>query len=270
MDDIVKNAKKGTVHCRKSLFMQMNVSYGYFMKKKYITIIALLLFAAFSCNIAKISEATKQTSATVNNQTTVIIDAGHGGEDGGAIGKSGSLEKDINLQFALKVNEYLSLLGINTYMVRTEDRSVGDTSLPTIRERKVSDIRARAALMDLFENSIYLSIHQNEFSQSYVHGTQVFYAPNSEESKQLATVIQKTVCSLTQPNNTKVPKESGTNIYLLYNATKPACLCECGFVSNSEEEKLLLSEDYQREFSLALSYSVLNYLIMEENNGTEV
>ena len=124
--------------------------------------------------------------------------------------------------------------------------------------------------MDLFENSIYLSIHQNEFTQSYVHGTQVFYAPNSEESKNLATVIQKTVCSLTQPDNTKVPKESGTNIYVLYNATKPACLCECGFVSNPEEEKLLLSEDYQRKFSLALSFSVLNYLITEENNGTEV
>lgn len=241
-----------------------------FMKKKYITIISLLIFAAFSCNIAKISEATKTASANVNNQTTVIIDAGHGGEDGGAIGKSGSYEKDINLQFALKVNEYLSFLGINTYMVRTEDRAIGDNSLPTIRERKVSDIHARAALMDLFDNSIYLSIHQNEFSENYVHGTQVFYAPNSEESKKLATIIQKTVCSLTQPNNTKVPKESGTNIYVLYNATKPACLCECGFVSNSEEEKLLLSEDYQRKFSLALSYSVLNYLIMEENNGTEV
>ena len=87
---------------------------------------------------------------------------------------------------------------------------------------------------------------------------------------QLASLIQKTVCGLTQPDNTKVPKESGTNIYVLYNATKPACLCECGFVSNPDEEKLLLSEDYQRKFSLALSYSVLNYLISEENNGTEV
>lgn len=240
------------------------------MNKKLIVVVSVLIVASFSLNIFTVHNAVTKASANVNNAVTVIVDAGHGGEDGGAIGKSGSFEKDINLQFALKVNDYLSLFGINTYMVRTEDRSVGDTSLPTIRERKVSDIRARAALMDLFENSIYLSIHQNEFSQSYVHGTQVFYAPNSEGSKQLAEIIQKTVCSLTQPQNTKVPKESGTNIYVLYNATKPACLCECGFVSNPDEEKLLLSEDYQRKFSLALSYSVLNYLNSEENNGTEV
>lgn len=240
------------------------------MNKKLVVIVSVLIVASFLLNIFTVSKSVKQASADVSDAVTVIVDAGHGGEDGGAIGKSGSFEKDINLQFSLKVNDYLSLFGINTYMVRTEDRSVGDTSLLTIRERKVSDIRARAALMDLFENSIYLSIHQNEFSQSYVHGTQVFYAPNSEESKQLAEIIQKTVCSLTQPQNTKVPKESGTNIYVLYNATKPACLCECGFVSNPDEEKLLLSEDYQRKFSLALSYSVLNYLNSEENNGTEI
>lgn len=243
---------------------------GDFMNKKLAVIVSVLIVTSFALNIFTVSKSVKQVSASVSDAVTVIVDAGHGGEDGGAIGKSGSLEKDINLQFALKVNDYLSFFGINTYMVRTEDRSVGDITLPTIRERKVSDIRARAALMDLFENSIYLSIHQNEFTQSYVHGTQVFYAPNSEESKNLATVIQKTVCSLTQPDNTKVPKESGTNIYVLYNASKPACLCECGFVSNPEEEKLLLSEDYQRKFSLALSFSVLNYLITEENNGTEV
>lgn len=241
------------------------------MKKILAISVSVLIAVAFSLNVIKIDKLTNQTSAeTSDSAFTVIVDAGHGGEDGGAIGKSGALEKDVNLQFALKVNEYLSFFGINTYMVRTEDKSIGDESLSTIHERKVSDIRARLALMDMFENSIYLSIHQNEFTQSYVHGTQVFYAPNSEESKRLATVIQKTVCSLTQPDNTKVPKESGTNIYVLYNATKPACLCECGFMSNPEEEKLLLSEDYQRKFSLALSFSVLNYLIAEENNGTEV
>ena len=241
------------------------------MKKILAISVSVLIAIAFSLNVIKIDKLTNQTSAEASDSAfTVIVDAGHGGEDGGAIGKSGALEKDVNLQFALKVNEYLSFFGINTYMVRTEDKSIGDESLSTIHERKVSDIRARLALMDMFENSIYLSIHQNEFTQSYVHGTQVFYSPNSEESKRLATVIQKTVCSLTQPDNTKVPKESGTNIYVLYNATKPACLCECGFMSNPEEEKLLLSEDYQRKFSLALSFSVLNYLIAEENNGTEV
>lgn len=263
---------KGTVPCNWlcfRLFAVLGISVG-FMKKKLVAVISALIIISFSLNIIKVGNSVKQSSAAVSDELTVILDAGHGGEDGGAIGKSGSFEKDINLQFTLKVNDYLSLLGISTYMVRTEDRSVGDNSLPTIRERKVSDIRARAALMELFDNSIYLSIHQNEFSQSYVHGTQMFYAPNSEESKTLANIIQKTVCSLTQPENTKVPKESGTNIYVLYNATKPACLCECGFVSNPEEEKLLLSEDYQRKFSLALSYGVLNYLISEENNGTEV
>lgn len=239
--------------------------------KKYICYLSvLLLVSIFSFSVSKVNRAMQTSAKFANKETTVIIDAGHGGEDGGAVGKSGSFEKDINLDFALKVNEYLTLFGVDTYMVRIEDRSIGDNSLPTIRQRKVSDIHARTALMDLFPNSIYLSIHQNEFSESYVHGTQVFYSPNSDESKELATVIQKTVCDLTQPQNTKLPKKSGTNIYVLYNATKPACLCECGFVSNYEEEKLLLSENYQRKFSLALSYGVLNYLTSEENNGTEV
>ena len=239
------------------------------MKKFIYCLIAFIFVTAFYLCFSKVNNS-MQTSAGVDDALTVIIDAGHGGEDGGAVGKSGSYEKDINLDFAFKVNDYLSLFGIQTYMVRTEDRSVGDNTLPTIRQRKASDIHARAALMELFPNSIYLSIHQNEFSESYVHGTQVFYSPNSDESRRLATVIQDTVCSLTQPENKKVPKKSGTNIYVLYNATKPACLCECGFVSNYEEEKLLLSQDYQRKFSLALSYGVLNYIISEENNGTEV
>lgn len=237
---------------------------------KYISILSLALIAlVFSFCIFKVDK-TKMASAAQNKQTTVIVDAGHGGEDGGAIGKSGSFEKDINLAFALKTNDYLTLFGIPTYMVRTEDVAIGDNSLPTIRKRKISDIHARTALMDFIDNSIYLSIHQNEFSQSYVHGTQVFYSPNSIESKDFANTIQSTICELTQPNNTKISKESGTNIYVLYNATRPACLCECGFISNYDEEKLLLSEDYQNKFSLALSYGVLRYINLEENNGTEV
>lgn len=239
------------------------------MKKIYPFAILLLIISIFSANIVVVKNV-KLTSANTFSTPTIIIDAGHGGEDGGAIGKSGSYEKDINLGFALKVNEYLSLFGINTYMVRTEDIAIGDNSLSTIRERKVSDIRARTKLMEDIPNSIYLSIHQNEFNEGYVHGTQVFYSPNNADSKVLAEMIQSTVCELTQPDNQKIPKASGTNIYVLYNATRPACLCECGFVSNYEEEKQLLSDNYQRKFSLALSYSVLNYLIMEENNGTEV
>ncbi len=199
----------------------------------------------------------------------IIIDAGHGGEDGGAVAVDGTYEKDINLQISLKLNDLLSVFGYKTHLIRTTDTAI-HTSGNTIRERKVSDIRNRTATMDLYENCIYLSIHQNKYSDGRIWGTQTFYSANFDESREIAQLIQNAVKSQLQPNNKRQIKKSGTDIYVLYNATKPAVMVECGFVSNQNELNQLKASAYQNNMALSIATGIINYNISEVQNGSEV
>ncbi len=193
-----------------------------------------------------------------NPSPYIIIDAGHGGEDGGAVAADGTLEKDINLSIALKLNDILTSLGYQTVMTRTEDTSICDTDLSTIREIKVSDMKNRLKICNSDDNNILISIHQNKFEQSKYSGTQVFFSPNSD-SNVLAEAIQQSVVSLLQPENTRAVKPADKNIYLLYNAAVPAVICECGFMSNPEELTKLKDEDYQNKMSFAIAQGLLSY-----------
>ena len=199
----------------------------------------------------------------------IIIDAGHGGEDGGAIGVDGTYEKDVNLEISLKLNDVLSIFGYKTHLIRTTDSAI-HTEGDTIRQRKVSDIHNRTATMDLYENCIYLSIHQNKYSDGRIWGTQTFYSANCNESREIAGLIQNAVKSQIQPNNKRQIKKSGTDIYVLYNATKPAVMVECGFVSNPHELSQLKNNEYQCNMALSIATGILNYNISEVKNGSEV
>ena len=199
----------------------------------------------------------------------IIIDAGHGGEDGGAIGVDGTYEKDVNLEISLKLNDVLSIFGYKTHLIRTTDSAI-HTEGDTIRQRKVSDIHNRTATMDLYENCIYLSIHQNKYSDGRIWGTQTFYSANCDESREIAGLIQNAVKSQIQPNNKRQIKKSGTDIYVLYNATKPAVMVECGFVSNPHELSQLKNNEYQCNMALSIATGILNYNISEVKNGSEV
>lgn len=205
-----------------------------------------------------------------DNHPIIIIDAGHGGEDGGAVGTDGTNEKDINLSIALKLNDILTVLGYETRMVRVADISIHNKSAETIRERKVSDIRNRVAIMEEYDNCLYISIHQNKYEDSRIWGAQTFYSPNDESSKNLAQFIQSSIVSKIQPDNKRIIKESGTSIYVLYNATKPAVMVECGFVSNFNELSQLKTEEYQSQIAFSISSGIINYNISEVTNGTEV
>ena len=210
------------------------------------------------------------SNAIVNSTLPVIIiDAGHGGEDGGAVGIDGTFEKDINLQIALKINDILSIFGYKTHLIRTTDTAI-HTSGDSIRERKVSDIHNRAATMNLYENCIYLSIHQNKYEDSRIWGAQTFYSANFDESREIAQFIQNAVSSQLQPNNKRQIKKSGTDIYVLYNATKPAVMVECGFVSNQNELNQLKDSSYQNNMALSIATGIINYNISEVQNGSEV
>lgn len=238
------------------------------MKKSLVALILAIIVCITSvllCHIQLVS------SNTIINSTlpVIIIDAGHGGEDGGAVGIDGTYEKDINLQISLKVNDILTLFGYKTHLIRTTDTAIHTTG-DTIRQRKVSDIRNRTATMDLYENCIYLSVHQNKYDDSRIWGTQTFYSANCDESREFAGHIQNAVKSQLQPNNKRQIKKSGTDIYVLYNATKPAVMVECGFVSNQSELNQLKDSTYQNNMALSIATGIINYNISEVQNGSEV
>ena len=238
------------------------------MKKSLIALILATVVCITSVLLCQIQFA---SSNSIINSTlpVIIIDAGHGGEDGGAVGIDGTYEKDINLQISLKVNDILTLFGYKTHLIRTTDTAIHTTG-DTIRQRKVSDIRNRTATMDLYENCIYLSIHQNKYEDSRIWGTQTFYSANCDESREIAELIQNAVKSQLQPNNKRQIKKSGTDIYVLYNATKPAVMVECGFVSNQSELNQLKDCTYQNNMALSIATGIINYNISEVQNGSEV
>lgn len=199
---------------------------------------------------------------TDENIPVIIIDAGHGGEDGGAVAPDGTLEKNINLEIALKLNDILSIFGYQTYLIRKTDTSI-HTEGETVKARKTSDIHNRLNTMTIYDNCLYISIHQNKYESSNIWGAQTFYSPNDEDSKALAQFIQTTIASQLQKENKRVIKKSGTNIYVLYNATKPAVMVECGFVSNQNELSQLKNSEYQGNMALSIAIGIVNYNISE-------
>ncbi len=192
---------------------------------------------------------------------TVIIDAGHGGDDGGAIGIDGTVEKDINLDIALKLEKLLKFYGFDVIMTRTEDIMTCDDGLDSLRKRKISDIHNRFDVLEKNPDAVFISIHQNKFEDNSQHGTQVFYSGNNDESKLLAESIQNSIVSVLQPDNSRVVKKSGSGIYLLYHAKLPAVLVECGFISNPAEVKNLNDEKYRMKIAILIADGLIKYLI---------
>ena len=192
---------------------------------------------------------------------TVIIDAGHGGDDGGAIGIDGTVEKNINLDIALKLEKLLKFYGFDVIMTRTEDIMTCDDGLDSLRKRKVSDIHNRFDILEKNPDAVFISIHQNKFEDNSQHGTQVFYSGNNDESKLFAESIQNSIVSVLQPDNSRVVKKSGSGIYLLYHAKLPAVLVECGFISNPAEVKKLNDENYRMKIAILIADGLIKYLM---------
>jgi N-acetylmuramoyl-L-alanine amidase len=190
---------------------------------------------------------------------TIVIDAGHGGEDGGASGSTGTPEKEINLAIAKDLEQLLVASGYHVVMTRTEDVAIGDNSLKTVHERKVSDMHQRLKILEEQKNCVFISIHQNYFTQSQYNGTQIFYSTNDPNSKILAENIREQVIQLLQKDNQRETKPAGDSIYLLRESKVPAVLVECGFLSNSEEELKLKDPIYQHKMAFSIYSGVLNY-----------
>lgn len=221
----------------------------------FLIILSAMLYLTFMANFSA-----AEASSMPITQKTVIVDAGHGGDDGGAIGIDGTVEKDINLDIALKLEKILKFYGFNVIMTRTQDVMTCDDGLDSLRKRKISDIHNRFELMRKNPDAIFISVHQNKFEDSSQHGTQVFYSGNDERSKELAEAIQTSVTLTLQQKNDRVVKKSGSGIYLLYHAKIPAVLVECGFISNSDEVKKLKDESYRMKLAILIADGLLKYI----------
>ncbi len=232
------------------------------IKARFLLLISLItiIFGITAGNVLLTLFSAVDVSVKNLKYKTVIIDAGHGGPDGGTSADDGTLEKDINLQIAHKINEILMSMGVETVMIRTEDISVHDNYAETIREKKISDIRNRLSILNNTDNAVFVSIHQNHFSQEKYSGTQVFYSKNNPDSQVLADYIRHSVITGLQPENSREIKQSGQNIYLLYHAENPAVMVECGFLSNSEETQKLKDEKYQRKLALFIALGIMDFI----------
>ncbi len=195
---------------------------------------------------------------------TIILDPGHGGFDGGATAVDGTPEKAFNLQIALKLRDFLQFYGFQVVMTRTEDAGTEDSSARSLREKKVSDIRNRMALVNNTQNCILMSIHQNYFEDASCKGTQVFYSKNTTESKNIAQTIQQEIAAALQPANTRVIKGAGSEIYLLDKAKRPAVLVECGFISNKDDAEKLLDGNYQKQLALCIAKAMFHFVHSSE------
>lgn len=196
-------------------------------------------------------------NAPIKDRVTVIIDAGHGGVDGGATSCTGILESKFNLEISLMLNDLMHLLGMDTIMIRDTDCSVY-TQGNTIAQKKVSDLKERVRIVDSAPNALLLSIHQNHFASQQYSGAQVFYAP-TEGSQLLAKSMQSVFVQTVNPGSNRQAKKAD-GVYLMQHVHCPAVLIECGFLSNPQEEYLLRTVTYQQKICSVIACSVSNFL----------
>lgn len=207
-------------------------------------------------------------AATVSAETEpvtiplVILDAGHGGPDGGCSAADGTLEKTVNLEIVRKTDAVLGLLGADTLLVRDMDTDLSDASAQSISQKKVTDIRNRVALVNEHPDSVLVSIHQNTYPQEKYSGAQVFY---NGAGRPLAELIQQTLAQAVDPSNQRQAKAISPDIYLMKHVKVPAVLIECGFLSNREEAEQLKSSGYQRQLAVAIGVALVNQLRVEDS-----
>ena len=193
-------------------------------------------------------------SDSIDRSKVFIIDAGHGGIDGGATSCTGVLESQLNLEIALRLNDLMHFLGHETIMIRTTDKSVY-TSGNTIAAQKVSDLKQRVKIVNNIRNGVLISIHQNTFPDGRYSGAQVFYA-RDDMSREVASKLQRALVSHVNPGSHRKSKRAD-GIYLMEHITQPGVLIECGFLSNVQEEAKIRSKEYQQKICAVIATTLL-------------
>lgn len=230
------------------------------MKKRMKTAVFYLFTILMLLICTRVYSRTATTFAElkkVDDTFCVVIDPGHGGEDGGAVSCSGIPESTYNLDISRRINDLLNLLGYKTKMIRVADISIY-TKGKTLSQKKASDLKERVRIVNETSGALLLSIHQNYYSDSQYTGGQVFYA-KTEGSEQLAKKLQTEFTSKLNKGSRRQAKEI-SGIYLMERISCPGILVECGFLSNPQEEALLRDSAYQKKLSAVIAATISQYL----------
>ena len=234
------------------------------MFKKIQTLIccAVVLGFMFLWGAATAKNRVVMTSGNINtgmDKQVIVLDAGHGGFDGGCVSVNGVAEKGINLAIMESLRDGLEIMGFNVICTRESDVSIHDKGVEGVSQQKKSDMDNRLAIFNKYNDAISVSIHQNQFTDGKYSGAQMFYSEKNSEGEKLAEIMKQQFVSLLQPDNTRETKPVGDELYLLNNTTCPSVLVECGFLSNAEEAAKLESSDYQKEVAFTIMTGIFEY-----------
>ena len=223
----------------------------------FLTVI-LTFLSCFTMNYIY-ERAVNISANSYHRRVNLVIDAGHGGIDAGTLGVDGSEEKEINLDIALKLRDFALISGINTVLTREGDFLVYDKN----DDRSRSDLYNRLDYINTVPEAVMISIHQNHYETESEWGMQIWYSPNDDNSKKLADYILENDKLFLQPDNKRENKKSDNSYYILYKAQVPSVMVECGFMSNTEENKLLNDNEYQNKLAFVISAGLNKYICEE-------
>lgn len=229
------------------------------LNKKTIRIFVFSIFV-FALGFAFISDQ-KESVPTVTlpvSGKTIVIDAGHGKPDEGAESSRGTTEAETNLKIALKLQNLLEQSGCSVILTRSDENAIYDIDAKTLRQKKISDIHNRVKIGNESSADIFVSIHLNKIPQQQYDGWQTFYNANNANGQKLAVSIQNNLNDAIQRENNRVAK-SIENIYIVKHVEIPTTIVECGFLSNPEEEKLLLEDEYQNKLAWGIYNGIIDY-----------
>ena len=235
------------------------------LNKKIIRVFVFGIFT-FVLGIAFISDQ-KESVPTVSlpvSGKTIVIDAGHGKPDEGAESRSGTTEAETNLKIALKLQNLLEQSGCSVILTRSDENGIYDIDSKTLRQKKISDIHNRVKIGNESSANAFVSIHLNKIPQQQYDGWQTFYNTQNSEGQKLAVSIQKNLNDAIQRENNRVAK-SIENIYIVKHVEIPTTIVECGFLSNPEEEKLLLEDEYQNKLAWGIYNGIIDYFYEQSN-----
>jgi N-acetylmuramoyl-L-alanine amidase len=239
-----------------------------FLKKQKIHTFLFIVAVFMACVSVFIrGSGVHPVMSTMLSGKVIILDAGHGTPDGGATGYSGSKEKDLNLLVAKSLGNMLMQSGAHVIYTRQDDESIAYNTNDSIKNIKRNDMKKRKEIRDGSGADMFISIHMNNFPEKKYRGAQVFYNTILEDNRILAKAIQSEIKTIADNSNNRSEKESKDDIYLLNESKIPSVLVECGFISNPDEEKLLLTKAYQEKIAYSIYSGILKYYKEMQQNG---
>lgn len=235
-------------------------------RKKILFVLGIItmfifVYAITAYNVSNNSKKEIKTIETVAlpvDNKVIVIDAGHGVPDEGAESSNGTTEAESNLKIALKLQNLLEQSGATVILTRSDENAIYDIDSTTLKEKKISDIHNRVKIGNESSADIFVSIHLNKIPQEQYWGWQTFYKQESEEGQKLATSIQNSLNNSIQKENKRVPMKID-NIYIIKHIEIPTTIVECGFLSNPEEEQLLLTDEYQNKLAWGIYTGIMDY-----------